>query len=165
MMIAPTRTISPRNKTGLFVADALKEAKSEEDRLITVPILPPQNRNIRSAHLLLALSEQKHHRAQQSRLSKHELQQDHPVNQSIDTTIRIGNAFRPSTVRRQKLRRITNMTHRNDNYQDLKDLPSKQPFATSPASARLKSEIDHISSKLKLHDDANKGSRFQQNQV
>ncbi|CAF0925039.1 unnamed protein product [Rotaria sordida] len=164
----------PKNKTGLFAADTIHEVKSTRNHLITVPALSPQFRNNASTSVLLASSEQNHHQLQQYRSSANEIQQYYPLDGNNATTIDcsndsrltvngVRNGFRPSTVRHQKLRLTTATAQRNNIYNDNKDSPPKTPFIQSHASAKLKSEIDHISSKLRKHGESSASFRFQNN--
>jgi hypothetical protein len=163
-MTATTTTTTiglPKNKTGLFAADTLQEVKAIRTQPIAVPILPTQYRHSGSANL-----------SEHTRSSKNESHHSHSVDRNHGTINEshlsingIRDGFRPSTIRRQKLRIATAMTHRDSNYRDLKDSPPKQPFTPSPASARLRSEIDQINSRLKIRRDLNKLLQSQNNRV
>lgn len=163
-----TTTLSlPRNKTGLFAADTLQEVKSTRSQpttttatTTTVTVSRP-SRNAGLNNLLLATYDQSA-QTQQYRLPKNEIHQYHQVARSSSvqgdtlqdshlTRNGIRNGFRPSPVRRQKLHTTNSLTHR-----DFKDSSSKQPLTPSQGSSKLKSEIDQINSKLKLHGDFSK---------
>jgi hypothetical protein len=152
--------------TGVFAGNTLQEVKPGRNQLTTVPA---SFRNNASANLLLASSDQTQHRLQQSRLPKTETDQYHPTdgitNDPYSAKDRLRNGFRPSTLRRQKLRLATGTTPQDNNSHDSRDFSSRQSCNQSPASARLKSEIDHINSRLKIYRDLGKNSRLQHNQV
>ena len=161
---------------GLFAADTLQEVKPTRNQSNTIPTLSPQFRNNGSANLLLASSEQNHHKLQQLRSSKVETQQYYSTNGNNGATIdssndsrltkdRLRNGFRPSTLRRQKVPVTTATALRDSAYRDSKDFSPRQSFNPSPASVRLKSEINQINSRLKIHGDLGKNSRLQHNQV
>jgi hypothetical protein len=129
-------------------------------------------------NLLLASAEQTHHQLQQYLLSNNEIQQYYPVNQNpgslIDssndsrlTNNGIRNGFRPSTVRHQKLRLTTASTHANNNhyYYEKKDSPPKSAFIQSHASAKLKSEINHMNNKLIRSKETNRNFLLQSSRV
>ncbi|CAF0889930.1 unnamed protein product [Adineta ricciae] len=151
---------SSKNKTGLYAAPALVENQAPALAKTT------HNRPTRPAKLLLALSEQKHHHSEQSRLSKQEFIQHYATDENQDATTSaqsarsvLRNGFRPSPIRRQKQRGATTVSHRDISQ----ELSPRQTFTRSPGSARLKSEIEHITSKIKLHEDSARTSRLQQN--
>lgn len=115
--------------------------------------------------MLLATAEQNHHQLQQYLLSNNEIQQYYPLhgstatavdtsNYSRPTTTGIRDGFRPSTVRRQALRLMTAAAQRNGQLVEVKDIPVKQSFVPSHASARLRSEIEQINNQLKRHEDS-----------
>ncbi|CAF1086162.1 unnamed protein product [Adineta steineri] len=164
-MIASARANSSRNKTGVYGAPSRTQSKSPENKSTVVSKSPSQNRTIHSAKLLLALSEQKHHYLQQALSSSQELSQyqtvdgnNHTITDSHSNIDVMRNGFRPSIVRRQKQHIINTMNHRDNQYQNLQDLSIKQSFTPSVGSARLKSEIEHLSSKIKLQDTPNNKS-------
>ncbi|CAF2603833.1 unnamed protein product [Rotaria sp. Silwood2] len=152
-----TTTVSlPKNTTGLFAGDTIKEVKSIRNQPI---IISRQSRHTSSTNQLSITSEQK----------KSKIQQHYPIDRinafKNDTTnnfflsknvTRTG--FRPSPIRHQKLYETNSSTQR-----DLKDSSSKQPFNPSHTSNKLKSEIDHLNRKLTTHGDLNKLLRSQQN--
>jgi hypothetical protein len=161
---------------GLFAADTIHEVKPTRHHLITVPALSPQFRTNGSTNVLLASSEQNHHQLQQYHSSKNEIQQYYPLdsdnaaaidssNDSRLTLNGIRNGFRPSTVRHQKLRLTTATAQRNNNHQEIREPSAKQSFVQSHASVKLRSEIDHIRSKLKRQEDLNKTLRLQNSRV
>ncbi|CAF0833917.1 unnamed protein product [Adineta ricciae] len=151
---------SSKNKTGIFAAPALVENP------VPAPVKTTHNRPSRPAKLLLALSEQRHHHTEQSRLSKQEFIQHYATDENQDATTStqsarsvLRNGFRPSPIRRQKQRGIITVSHRDVSQ----ELSPRQTYTQSPGSARLKSEIEHITSKIKLHEDSARTSRLQQN--
>lgn len=78
----------------------------------------------------------------------------------------IRNGFPPSAVRRQRLRIATaSAQQRPRNPSAHRDTPPKSAFSQSHASARLRSEIDHINSKLKHHGEAHRNGRLQSTRV
>jgi len=140
--------------------------------LINVPPLSPQFRHNSSTNLLFASSEQNHHQLQQYRLSNHEIQQYYPMdkthgavidssNDSRSTGNGIRNGFRPSTIRHHKLRLTTAISQRNNHNNENKDSLPKLTFTPSQASAKLKSEIDHINNKLIKTKESSKSLRLQ----
>ncbi|CAF1269892.1 unnamed protein product [Rotaria sordida] len=148
-----TTTISlPKNKTGLFAGDTIQEVKSIKNQPI---IVSRQSHHTTSTNQLSISSEQKHSK----------IQQYYRVDRKNNTTnnfflsknvLRTG--FRPSPIRRQKLHETNSSTHR-----DLKDSSPKQSFIPSRTSNKLRSEIDHLNNKLKIHGDVNKILRTQHN--
>jgi hypothetical protein len=144
-MITTTNSL-PKNKTGIFAADTLQEVKTARNQTITGSTLPPQYRILGS--------------------SKNEIKRSCSINESDPTKDTIRNGFRPSAIRRQKSSHVTTpMINRENSSRDLKDVSSKRPFTSSPASASLKSEIDQLNSQLKTYGDANKILRQQNNRV
>jgi CRISPR/Cas system CMR-associated protein Cmr5 small subunit len=79
-------------------------------------------------------------------------------NDSRSTGNGIRNGFRPSTIRHHKLRLTTAVSQRNNENKD--SLP-KVTFIPSQASAKLKSEIDHINNKLIKTKESSKSLRLQ----
>src|SRR5689334_3633187 len=70
-MTTTTATITtglPKNKTGLFAGDTLREVKSIRNQSHTKGMLSAQHHQNASTNLLLASSEQSHHQFQQRRL-------------------------------------------------------------------------------------------------
>ncbi|CAF2356874.1 unnamed protein product [Rotaria sp. Silwood2] len=164
----------PKNKTGLFAADTIHEVKSTRNHLINVPALSPQFRNNASTSVLFASAEQNHHQLQQYRSSTNEIQQYYPLDGNNASTIDssndsrltmngIRNGFRPSTVRHQKYRLTTATAQRNNIQYENKDSPPKSAFVQSHASAKLKSEIDHLNNKLRKHGESSASFRYQNN--
>lgn len=149
-MTATTITALPKNKTGIFAGDTLQEAKSIRNQ-------PTQHRHPGSGNLLLISNEQ-------NCLSRNGIPSYYPTDGNSSTTNNsslaangIRNGFRPSTVRRQKARVTTAMKNRDNSARDLKDISTgPQSFTPSPASARLKSEIDQLNNQLKTYGDLNK---------
>ena len=102
-------------------------------------------------------------------MSKNEIQQYYPLdgnggtidssNDSRSTINGIRNGFRPSTVRHQKFRLTTATAQRSNNSYENKDLPPKSAFTQSHASAKLRSEIDHINNQLKTLGESTKTLR------
>ena len=126
--------------------------------MTTFTCLSPQHRQHVTPHIINgASSVASSDRHSQSSLSPESIT-------STNSELR-RNAFPPSTVRRHKLRMTTMTTQRENNKHDSRDQSSKQSFYSSPASARLKAEIDHIQSKLKIHHDLNKTSLLTPKQV
>jgi hypothetical protein len=79
------------------------------------------------------------------------------VDSSNDSRLTINgirNGFRPSTVRHPNYRLTTATTQRHTNHHENKDSPPKSAFSQSRASAKLKSEIDHINNQLKRHGES-----------
>lgn len=165
---------------GLFAADTIHEVKSTKNPFINVPLLSPQFRHNASVSVLLASSEQNHHQLQQFRSSTNEIQQYYPLdgnlainadctNDSRITLSGIRNGFRPSAVRRQKSRAATAAPKQVNARIENKEPPPpplpKSIVMQSHASAKLKSEIDHINSKLKKHGESNKNFRSPSNRV
>lgn len=148
-MTAATAIGLPKNKTGLFAGNTLQEIHPARNQSNIIPALPPQNRPGAPANLLLTSGEQ-------SRLARNESQSNYSINENSGTTNGVRNGFRPSTVRRQKSRVTTAMTHRANTCRDLKEDSSKQSFISSPGSARLKSEIEQLNTRLKVYGDLNK---------
>jgi hypothetical protein len=164
-MTGTTITNLPKNKTRIFAGDTLQQAKSTRNEPNIVAVISPRHRSNSSINLLLTSIEQ-------NRLSKHGLQPCYSMdghssttNKSGLTTNGIQNGFRPSTIRRQKSRITSAMAYRDNSYQDLKDISSRETFVPSVASARLKSEIDLLNSKLKVYGDLNKILRLQNTRV
>jgi len=164
-MTATTIQALPKNKTGIFAGDTLQEVKPTRNQLNIVSKLSSQHRPGGSINLLLTAIDQ-------NRLSRNGTQPYYitdgntsSASDSCSTTKGLRNGFHPSTVRRQKSRIRTVMTHRDNIYRDLKDIPVKQSITPSPASARLKSEIDQINSQLKIYGDLNKILRLQHTRV
>ncbi|CAM4745105.1 unnamed protein product [Rotaria magnacalcarata] len=162
----------PKNRTGLFAADTIHEVKSNRNPYINVPLLSPQFRHNTSANVLLASAEQNLHQLQQYRSSSNEIQQYYPLdgayynnvdssNDSRLTLSGIRNGFRPSTVRHQKSRLSTATPQRNSAHREHQESLPKSAIMQAHASAKLKSEIDHINSKLKRHEDSTKHFRAQ----
>ena len=169
-MTATTIAGIPRNKTGLFAADTLQEAKSIRNQSNAPSTSSNPSPHTASSKLLLLSSEQNDCQ-RQYRPSKSELQQYFHMDRNNSTRINVRNenwsvtgsvrnGFRPSTVRRRKLSATNSATHR-----DFKDSNTKLSFTSSATSAKLKSEIDLINSKLRLHGDLNKSVRSQYNRV
>ncbi len=149
-MTTTTTTALPKNKTGLFAGDTLQEVKLIRPQSSSVPV----HRQTGTATLLSSSIEQ-------MRMSRDGAQSYNP-NEPVKG---IRNGFRPSVIRRQKSRVKTAMTQQDNHYRDLKEILSKDIIPSSPASARLKSEIDQLNSQLKIYGDLNKLLRVQNNQV
>jgi hypothetical protein len=141
----------PKNQTGLFAGDTLQEVKL----IRTQPSTLSAYRQADSVNSLLASTEQ-------NRMSRNAVQTYHPDAADMKG---IRNGFRPSVIRHQKSRVKTAITHHEKHYRDLKDILSKDIIPSSPASARLKSEIDQLNSQLKIYGDLNKRLRLQNNSV
>lgn len=154
-MTATTTTGLPKNKTGIFAGDTLQEVKSIRNQTI-------QPRHGTLANLSLTLNDP-------NRLGKNLFQSQYPNDQTSTITNEshsIRNGFRPSTIRRQKSRVTTAMKNRDNNSYESKDLSIRQQnISSSPASARLKSEIDQLNSQLKNYRDLNKILRIQNTRV
>lgn len=174
------RSIFNRSSSlGIFAANTVHEVKPARSVLQTVPALSPQFRQMGSTNYFFATAEQNHHQLQQYRLSKNEIQQYYPAhkqpittvdssNDSRSTSTGIRNGFRPSNVRHQKLRLTSTTPSQRSSAQstaETKDLPPKSPFIPSRASARLRSEIDHLNMKIIKNRLSSKSLRFQTNRV
>jgi len=164
-MTATTITGLPKNKTGIFAGDTLKEVKPTRNQLNIISTLSSQHRPATSINLLLTSIGQ--NRLSRNGTQPHSLTDGNTsiTSDSCSITNGIRNGFRPSTVRRQKSRIRTAMINRDNTYRDLKDIPVKQSVTPSPASARLKSEIDQINSQLKIYGDLNKILQLQHTRV
>ena len=149
-MTTTTTAPLPRNKTGLYAGDTLQEVKAPRSHGSTMPVL----RQAGSANGLLASGEH-------DRMSKNAGQSSYPD----AATKGVRNGFRPSAIRRQKARVKTAMTNHENRYQDLKELLSNDILPSSPASARLKAEIDQLNTQLKIYGDLKKLLRVQNNPV
>ncbi len=149
-MTTTTTALLPRNKTGLYAGDTLQEVKVPRSHGSGIPVL----RQAGTANGLLAPVEQ-------DRMSKNA----GPSSHSDADSKGIRNGFRPSVIRRQKARVKTAMTHHENRYRDLNDLLSNDILPSSPASARLKAEIDQLNSQLKIYGDLKKLLRVQNNPV
>lgn len=153
----------PRNRTGLFAADGLQDAKgAAKNQAAVSATLPRPSRNSNSINLLIPLSDHNTAPVQPYRLPRNDTQLSSRTNRNSDSRTEASNesyvtmstmrtSFRPSPLRRQKLHVTTSLTQR-----DLKETIPKQPFVSSQASSKLKSEIEQINSKLKLHGELNK---------
>lgn len=150
-MTATTTTALPKNITGVFAGNSLKEIKPTRNQTNVVLPLALQYRQAGSANVLM----------NQNRLSRNPVQSYHP--QMASSGVR--NGFRPSTVRHQKSRPSTAMTPRDSHHRDARENSSKDLFLTTPSSARLKSEIDQLNSQLKIYGDLNKILRLQNDRV
>ena len=138
--------------------------------------MSPQFRHNGSTSILLASAEQNLHQLQQYRSSKHEIQQYYPLdgnsgtvldssNDSRLTSSGIRNGFRPSTIRHRKLRLATANAQRNSNLHENRESPPKSAIVESHASARLKSEIDHINGQLQKHKESSKSLHLPRSRV
>ena len=109
--------------------------------------------------------EQNYSKLQRCRSSRKEIQEYYRLDQN--NRIKNGlcfdeqrDCFRPLPIRHHKSHSTNSLTHR-----DSTDTASKRSITPSSASARLKSEIDQISSKLKLYGDLGEIVSNQCNQV
>lgn len=162
--------------SGLFAADTIHEVKPTRNHLVNVPALSPQFRQNGTVNVLLASAEQNRHQLQQYRLSNQEIQQyylneENPgtkVDSSNDsrwTNNGIRNGFRPSTVRHYRTRLNTGASQRSNQPVETRDSSAKSTFIQSPASVKLRSEINHINNKLLTKRNSTKSLRMQNNQV
>lgn len=153
------RTWSEKNESvcfsGIFAGETLQEVKPMKHQLSNVSTLSPRHRQISTSNLISAsLHSRPVHRQSDGTIGSE--------TSSRSTSESVRNAFPPSPIRRQKSRMAV-VNASKDNL--AQDPPAKQTFHTSPASARLRSEIEHIQSKLKLHGELNKMLALQQKQV
>jgi hypothetical protein len=156
--IATTTIGLPKNKTGLFAADTLQEVKPAKNPPVTVPTLSSHHRHVGSSNT------SEHTRSSKHGSSYHSDRNNGIMNNETYLSINgIRDGFRPSLVRRQKFRIATAMARHDNNDQNLKDSSLKRTFPPSPASARLRSEIDQINSRLKIHRDLQKLLQSQNN--
>ncbi|CAF3568724.1 unnamed protein product [Rotaria sp. Silwood1] len=139
----------PKNKTGLFAGDTIQEVKSLKSQPI---IMSRQSRHTNSTNQLSIPSEQrKISKIQQYyRIDRINALKNDTTNNLLLSKNILRTGFRPSPIRHQKLHETNSSS-------------SKQPFSPSHTSTKLKSEIDHLNNKLKLHGDLNKLLRTQQN--
>jgi hypothetical protein len=144
--------------SGLFAGETLQEVKPRRNQLNSMSTLSPRHRQLSTSNLISAsLHSRSVHRKSDGTIASE--------NSTRSTSESVRNAFPPSPIRRQKSRMASVNASKENLSQDSRDLSSKQSFYTSPASARLRSEIEHIQSKLKLHGELNKMLAAQQKQV
>lgn len=148
-----------KNKTGVFAGDTLHETKSVKTQTI---ISSRQSHNSNNSNNLLIVASdqtrtkiQQYYRIDQINSMKKEEKDN---NYSPKDGIRTG--FRPSPIRRQKIHETNSTTHR-----DLKASSPKQSISTSHNSQKLRSEINQINTKLRVHADINRILRGQQSSV
>lgn len=162
--------------SGLFAADTIHEVKPTRNHLVNVPALSPQFRQNGTVNVLFASAEQNRHQLQQYQLSNQEIQQyygnDDNLSAKVDssndsrwTSNGIRNGFRPSTIRHQRMRLNTAASQRTNQPMEARDTSAKSIFPQTPASAKLRSEINHIHNKLLTKRNSTKSLRLQNNQV